>query len=411
MPSSAPGRVATSWPGVAYGIALGYLAAYLQFKVPPVLPVLFDSYDYGAFVGGGLMSIFALAGLLFAVPVGHAIQRRGAVPFLAGAFALLAAGSALGLVRPENGATMLVARGLEGLGAVVLAVCMTAFANMNAGPRHLHIVVGIQATWIPVGQVVSNAVATPFVADGIWQPVWWAGLAGIAALALWTVAIVVQGRVDLGLRSGRRAGGAAAVADATLTRAEWRALLAAATLFCLWQVQFMAYFTWLPEYLVGARGYGNEAAVLTSQLPAAVLLVMTFATGFVLRAGIAAPRLLLVGLAAQAVGWLLALAGDSPAWGLASLVVWGFAAGVTPTCLWALPSYLLGGQRVGTLASGVVQSGRYLGIIVGPLLAPAVREVSTGWETTILVFGLGTAAVVPWAAAFARRARRLRDAG
>ncbi|MBM3560459.1 MAG: MFS transporter, partial [Alphaproteobacteria bacterium] len=231
MSSPAPARVATSWSGVAYGIALGYLAAYLQFKVPPVLPVLFDSYDYGAFVGGGLMSVFALAGLLFAVPVGHAIQRHGAVPFLVGAFVLLAAGSVLGLVRPEDGGMMLVARGLEGLGAVVLAVCMTAFANMNAGPRHLHVVVGIQATWIPMGQVVTNAVATPFVADGVWQPVWWAGLAGIAAMALWTAAIVAQGRIDLGPRGGRRRpADAPSVPDATLTRPEWRALLGAATL-------------------------------------------------------------------------------------------------------------------------------------------------------------------------------------
>jgi MFS family permease len=398
----------TNWSGVAYGIVLGFVAAYFQFKVPPVLPVLFDSYAYSPFVGGALMSVFALAGLVLSVPVGHAIERHGALPFLGGAFTLMLAGSALGLAAPEDGTTMLLSRGLEGIGAAVLAVCMPAFSNMNAGPRHLSLVIAAQATWIPVGQVLANAIAGPFVADAVWQPVWWGGIAAITAMALWTVAIARGGRVALGPR--KRSGDDDAAPAEPLSRREWGALLAATTLFFVWQVQFMAYFTWLPEYLVSVRGAANDAAVLASQLPAVMLLVVAFATGFVLRAGVGAPDLLVFGLALQAAGWLMVPFDTAPAWTIASSVVWGIAAGITPTCLWSLPATLLGGHRTGTVAAGVVLSGRYLGIIVGPILAPFLLAWFGDWDTAIAAFGIATAVTVPWAFYFARMARRLRAA-
>jgi MFS family permease len=396
----------TNWSGVAYGIVLGFVAAYFQFKVPPVLPVLFDSYAYSPFVGGALMSVFALAGLVLSVPVGTAIERHGAIPFLGGAFALMLGGSALGLALPADGTVMLASRLLEGIGAAVLAVCMPAFSNMNAGPRHLSLVIAAQATWIPVGQVLANAIAEPFVADAVWQPVWWGGIVAIVAMALWTAVIARSGKVALGPRT--RTADATATPAEPLSRREWAALLAATTLFFLWQVQFMAYFTWLPEYLVSVRGAANDAAVLASQLPAIMLLVVAFATGFVLRAGVGAPDLLIFGLILQAAGWLMVPFDTGPAWTIASGVVWGIAAGITPTCLWSLPATLLGGHRTGTTAAGVVLSGRYLGIIVGPILAPFLLAWLGDWDTAIVTFGVATAVTVPWAIYFARMARRLR---
>ncbi|MBT7360789.1 MAG: hypothetical protein HN813_02305, partial [Rhodospirillaceae bacterium] len=127
----------TNWTGVSYGIVLGFVAAYFQFKVPPVLPVMFDLYAYDTIVAGGFMSIFAIAGMLISVRVGRAIRRDGAQRYLMAAFGLMLAGTALGLAFPESGSVMLTSRLIEGFGAAVLAVCMPAFANMSAGPGHL----------------------------------------------------------------------------------------------------------------------------------------------------------------------------------------------------------------------------------------------------------------------------------
>ncbi|MDH3739060.1 MAG: MFS transporter [Alphaproteobacteria bacterium] len=387
---SLPGtqNTATNWTGVGYGIVLGFVAAYFQFKVPPVLPVLLDTYDYDRFVAGGFMSIFAVAGMVVSVRVGHAIRRHGAVRYLAAAFSLMIAGSLLGLAAPESGGVMLISRTIEGLGAAVLAVCMPAFANMNAGPRHLPIIIAVQATWIPIGQVSANLIAQPAVAAGQWQPVWWAGIIATVAVAVWTFAIVRQGRVDFGGRSTNNISQSRAN---TTPSAERRALLLAAVLFFLWQAQFMAFFTWLPVYLVEVRGLTADGAVLINQIPVIVLLVFALATGFVLRAGVGTIPLLLTALLLQAASWLLVPVADSATVGTISLIAWGIAAGITPTCLWALPSVLLGGHRADTHAFAVVLTGRYLGILAGPLIAVAIFRLTGDWLAVAYTFGAITA--------------------
>ena len=153
----------------------------------------------------------------------------------------------------------------------------------------------------------------------------------------------------------------------------------------------MAYFTWLPVYLVDVRGLTADSGVLINQIPVVVLLVFALATEFVLRAGIGVIPLLLTALALQAASWLLIPIADSIVIGTISLVPWGIAAGITPTCLWALPSVLLGGHRADTHAFAVVLTGRYLGILAGPLIAVAVFRLTGDWLAVAYTFGAITA--------------------
>lgn len=381
----------TNWTGVSYGIVLGFVAAYFQFKVPPVLPVMFDIYGYNTIVAGGFMSIFAIAGMLISVRVGRAIRRDGAQRYLMAAFGLMLAGTALGLAFPESGTVMLTSRLIEGFGAAVLAVCMPAFANMSAGPGHLPIVIAAQATWIPVGQLVANIVAQPSVAIDIWQPVWWFGGLATVAVALWTWWIVRRGSVP-GVAHIRaapaNADGSAPPKQgaAALTPKEIRALWVAASLFFLWQAQFMGYFTWLPVYLVDVRAFSADGAVLINQIPVIVLLVFSLIGGMILKTGVGVIKLLTFALALQAVGWAMIPFAGNAVIGLSSLVVWGIAAGLTPTSLWALPSTLVGGHRAGTDAFAVVLTGRYLGILAGPLIAAGMFELTGDWITVAYTF-------------------------
>ena len=55
---------------VVLGLALVIYAAYCQFKLPVVLPVLLDSYNYDRVLAGGFMSIFAVFGIVLSVPIG-----------------------------------------------------------------------------------------------------------------------------------------------------------------------------------------------------------------------------------------------------------------------------------------------------------------------------------------------------
>lgn len=402
----------TNWTGVSYGIVLGFVAAYFQFKVPPVLPVMFELYGYQTYVAGGFMSIFAVAGMLVSVRVGRGIRRDGAKWYLMGAFGLMLTGTAIALIWPESGTVMLVSRTIEGLGAAVLAVCMPAFANMSAGPKHLPIVIAAQATWIPVGQLVANIVAQPSVAEGAWQPVWWFGALATVLVALWTGYILARRSVP-GIahkpRDKSPAAGATAAADAhPMSKPEHRALWLAAALFFLWQAQFMGYFTWLPVYLVDVRGFSADGAVLTNQIPVVVLLIFALIGGVILKTGLGVIKLLTIALTLQTLGWALIPFADNAAIGIASLIVWGIAAGLTPTSLWALPSTLLGGHRAGTDAFAVVLTGRYLGILAGPMIAAAVFEFTENWITVAYTFAAIALATIAGTLVFGAQMSKLR---
>ena len=266
---------------------------------------------------------------------------------------------------------MLLSRTVEGFGAAVLAVCMPAFANMNAGPRHLPIVIALQATWIPVGQLIANLIAQPAVATGEWQPVWWAGIFATMAIGLWTVFLIRSNRVNFGSQI-EESKNSENIKIQPIKKEEKQKLYLASVLFFLWQAQFMAYFTWLPVYLVDVRNFTADNAVMINQIPVIILLLFALISGLILKSGVGVFPLLVSSLALQAASWLLIPISDNLLIGTLSLVAWGIAAGITPTCLWSLPSVLLGGHRADTQAFALVLTGRYKGILARPLIAVAV---------------------------------------
>ena len=82
-------RERTDWTGMAFGTCLACLVAFQQFKLPPVLPVLLADYHWDRTLAGGLMAIYALAGLLLSIPLGNALQRRGIFGALPGRWSVV----------------------------------------------------------------------------------------------------------------------------------------------------------------------------------------------------------------------------------------------------------------------------------------------------------------------------------
>ena len=181
--------------GVVFGLELAFLAAYQQFKLPVVLPVLLADYGYDRILAGGFMSIYALFGLVLSIPLGRAIQRRGAGLLILWALGLMILGNGLALVRPESGLLVLAARGLEGMAFAVLAIGGPALAN--ASQRSLPLVAGLMATWIPVGQLVATFLAPVAIATSSWRMLWYLGIGATAAFFLWTLANRSSGRLVL----------------------------------------------------------------------------------------------------------------------------------------------------------------------------------------------------------------------
>jgi hypothetical protein len=75
------------------------------------------------------------------------------------------------------------------------------------------------------------------------------------------------------------------------------------------------------------------------------------------------------------------------------LVVYGIGAGVTPTCLFALPAVLLG-QAGAPTAYAFVMTGRNIGVLLGPILLAEVTKRAAGWAPVWPLFGSTTALTV-----------------
>ena len=376
----------SNWTGIAFGLALACFAAYQQFKLPPALPVLLETYRYDRTLAGAFMSVYAVAGLAFSLLFGRLLERKGAVGPTLVALALSMAGTGLVLALPENGWTVLLGRALEGVGFAFLAICGMLLANANASARHLPLVVGMTAAWIPVVQLAAMLLAPIAFAWHGWQLLWIAALFGALALAAWTLALRGSGAVDPpaapaapGPAPGAAIGGAARLK-----------LAIAAGIFMLWSSQYFAYMTWLPQYLVEVHGFSVSLAVAGNMIPVAVLIAATIVVGMVLRAGVPVGPLLVCGLATQAAIWWLVPVTGAGVGGVVSLIFYGIAAGICPTCLFAMPSIIVGRGRVAAPAFGIIMTGRNIGVLIGPVLLAQAFEVAGAWDIAAPIFGTMT---------------------
>ena len=371
-------RDRTDWTGVAFGISLACLIAFQQFKLPPVLPGMIAAYGWDRTLAGGFMAVYALAGLAFSIPLGRAMQRQGILRLLFAALALLLLGSLLMLAFPAAGLIVLLARGLEGIAFAVGAIAGPALASRSAAPRDLGFVVGLMAAWIPTGQLVATGLALLLPS---WQWIWLLGMAATVLLGLWAVA--------LRRHDAFAAPGAAGRAHGHMTARQRAELLGAAAIFLLWSMQYFAYMTWLPQYLVEVTGLGHTGAAAAYALSVAVLLGFNIVTGFLLGAGAPLAALLLGALLSQAaVWWLIPWCQDAGA-GIGLLVVYGIGAGITPTCLFALPGAIMGRAGAPT-AFGFIMTGRNIGVFVGPILLAEVTKIFGGWSIAWPLFGSTT---------------------
>ncbi len=393
----------TDWTGVAFGTLLGTLAAYQQFKLPPVLPLMLDQYHYDRVVAGGFMSIYAVIGFFFSIWAGRALARRGIAPVLVLGFTLMLAGNALGLAVPQSGGAMLAGRGLEGAAFAILALVGPIHATASASERHLPLAVALAAAWIPNGQILAGLMAHVSLQAELWRPLWWGGIAFTVALLVWTFSLARARR--LGERPIAQA--ASAESPQRLSRRQFAAMVLASLTFTAWGMQYFAFMTWLPEYLVEVQGFTPDDAVLGYLVPVITLLIFVFMTGFIMRAGVSIMTLLIITLALQVAVWLVLPHVTSPVMGGVLLVLWGSGAGITPTCLFAMPTRVAHQPALRPHAFGILMTGRNLGVLGGPLVLATALDWVGSWDVAAPVCAAMTAAALLFSLPLAFQLRAL----
>ncbi len=389
-------KAEANWVGVLFGLCLAVLAAYHQFKLPPVLPIFLDNYNYSPTLAGAFMSIYAVAGLALSFGFGAALQGPHLGKYLQGAFVLFIVGSLIAIAWPNHGWNMLAARGVEGISFAILAVAGPALCTAHAGRTGLPLAAALVATWIPAGALLSSAITTTVSSSGNWQVLWWAGILLTLAMSAWTHWLSKQRAVlrpNGAIATERDADLAPSKEDQSVLGWQRRAQFLAAALFALWSCQIFGFMTWLPQYLVSVQDLGLGDAAKSYLLHLFTIGAFNLVAAPILRAGMPVAVLLAVALLGQAVIWFLVpIAGGIS--GLALLVVFSAFGGLTPTCLFALPGTILGVQHAGPRAFGILMTGRNLGVLSGPLLLGVTLQFVGEWNFAAMVFGVLTGSAV-----------------
>jgi MFS family permease len=378
-------RSHTDWPGVWFGVALGWLTAFHYFKLPPALPVLLERFGYPALLAGAFMSVFALAGLLLSTWAGRRLGRFGARQLVFAALLLTLVGSGLGLLTPLCPDVMLVSRAIESMGYAILSVVGVVLAVGAAAPRDKSLAAALWATWIPVGQVMAALVSIPALEFGLWQLGWVVGMALCIPALILNRTMERQSRVmpapaepHSALANDQKPG------QEPAPSLGYRLL--PPLVFALWSGQFIAYMTWLPEYLVKQQDIRADQAAMVYLVVPVMIVAFNLLAGLLLRRGLSFTLLLVGALLVQGLLWLVLPSLENPMIGLLCLALYGAAAGTVPTCMFNLPHALGLGAAASTRAFASLMVGRNLGALAGPILLPQVHRWADDWHGVAMVF-------------------------
>ncbi len=366
QPAPAPRR---AWLILAVLLLFSVAAPLNQSKVPPILPILMESWGLPVGRAGLLMSLYAITGLLLALPAGfifHRVGYRWAGVLSGGSIAL---GAALGALSPSIN-VLLFSRAIEGIGTGFVAV-MAPAVIAPWFPHRRGIALGIWATWVPVGLMTMLLAAPALAGWGGWRSVWWFGCIYAVLTTLLFLLVVRPAPAQ------EPAAGDPQPADVGRTLHNPTIWWLGVAFACYCTAVF-AVGTFLPTYLYTVRGVALAQAAGLTSITSLMSIFSGPAGGLISDRLGSRKRVYLFGLVAAAV--ILPLTGAAS---LSLLIVLVAAQGlflsVTPPNVFA--AAVETGRATGGsgLAMAVVMAGQNAGVLAGPLLFGALVESPGGW--------------------------------
>ncbi len=390
-------KARSPWLSLCIVLLLSIAAAFSQFKVAPVLPLLMKSMALSPARAGSFMSTFALTGLVLSIPSGFIFQKFG---YRASGLIIalsLALGSALGAVSGHF-TPLLLSRTVEGFGLCFTFVAGPAIVAALFPPEKLGKPMGIWTMWMPAGGVIVFLVAPAIAQAWGWQGVWWAAcLFALAAGILFLAFVRVEPRLPASqLPSDQDWKGETPLAGNAFGGASPRPLpppspwlvlrsgqvwLISLLFFCI-NFVFISFVTWMPTVLHVVKGISLAQA-------SALAAIMVF---------LSIPACPLAGMVSDALGSrkvisvvpMLVVAPVIPLTfhvGLGAIVpllaLIGIMAGIGPTGAYAAIPGLAPDPRLSGMAMAVVLIGQNVAMLVGPVVIGAIAGTA-GWQVAIL---------------------------
>jgi len=361
-----------AWVILAVVYFASVVAPFNQFKIPPIMPVLMQTFHLDLTQAGLLMSIIAMIGLVLALPAGIFLQRLGSKATIMVALIFMATGALTGALS-EGYIFLLISRVLEGIGMGLMGVAAPATIAMWFPPDRQGIPMGIWATWVPVGSVAVYNLA-PVLAPSLgWQAVWWIGSGFALLMMIFSGLLITHPPVSEAANSTARE--APSLREALSNRNIWLLALE----FACFNLALVSVGTYYPTFLNQVRGYSLGQAAFVSSITTILVLFSAPAAGWISdRIG---SRRLVFSLPFLVIAVSMIFPFQVTGWQIvAILAAQGLIAGAIPTATFAAVSEVMRKPEWAGLGLAVVLIGQNVGQLLGPILfGEIVQRLS--WAT------------------------------
>ncbi len=334
---------------------------------------LIDDLHIRMTTAGWLMSIFAVAGIILAIPAAVILRKFG--PKMTGILALGCSvlGAIIGALA-RNATTMLIGRLIEGVGLGLIAVVAPAMISIWFSPEKRGQPMGLWATWVPAGSLIIFNLANPLVNVAGWRGVWWfSGMMSFAALVCYALVVDAPSKGE-SAEEQTTSGTPVFYSKILFNPACWiLALVFAAFNFC-----FLALLTWEPIFLTTVIGITPAKASFDVSIISVAAIPSCIIAGAVLNRTRRRGRILIGGMLALGllIIWCFRLPGEPLV--IPYMLVLGFLGGFVPTTVFTLAPEIAESPEFAGLVLGIVAIGQNAGMMLGPPVVGKAIE-SNGW--------------------------------
>jgi MFS family permease len=381
-----------AWVVVAVTLLAGLAAPMNQFKVPPVMPVLMDQYTLDLTTAGLLMSIFAITGLVLALPAGIILHRWGLRTTGLLAIGIMAGGAVMGAFAGDI-TSLLLSRLIEGVGMGLIAIVGPAVITLWFPPRKRGLPMGIWSTWVPLGSLIIYNLAPLVYNLAGWKMVWWmtAGFTILILILFWVFFRLPNqaGRRGGVVKEEEKTSQPVSFLEALRSREIW---LLALSFGCYNFVVIGVIATYYPTFLKTIQNFSlAEASYVTSIKMAVCIILAPFIGWFLDKIG--SPKKTIMA-AFFGLVFVMLLTFNLTGWQVSALmaVLGLIAAAIAPATFSSVPVVTRPGRPIG-ITIAVLMIGQNLGQLLGPLVFGGLVErigwAPAGyWMITVLLVGI-----------------------
>ena len=352
----------TSWGRIALLYGIGVLAAGQLGVVPPLVPALQRDLGLSLAMAGTSVSIVALVGAVFGLlaggwseRIGHARALRIGILVMASAAALCAAA--------DDATALLAARGLAGIGYLLVVVAGPSLMASTSEPRHQPITLALWGTFVPAGFALAGLLVASVANGAGWRSLFAVDAAVLALALLVALAAVPDIRAS---QSG----------SSTIPLQRLGPSIRLSIAFFCFALLFLALAGLLPAYLVGHRGLTAAEAGRIVAVATAFGIAGSLLAAWMMPRGVSPGRLTAAGLMASTTIAAFAFSAAAPL----PLAVAGFTlsfalGGLVPAATFAsVPRLAADASAIGPINGLVAQAGS-----LGSLAGPPLLALWVGW--------------------------------